>query len=154
MADQVDVERAVVIDVPAAAVGDYVFDYRNDPQWRNEVDEIIVPEPLEVGCVVVEHSTFDGEVKLVTPTQLVERTARRAVVRTADAHPYRLSNTRTVEALGDAATRFTYSLVFDLDLVKQVMDPVPPSEALAQWYGQRVDVYLKQVKQILESMRR
>jgi Polyketide cyclase / dehydrase and lipid transport len=149
MSDQVIVEQSVTIAASRQAVFDFVTEYSNDPQWRNEAQRMEYPRPLRVGDVVVEYSEFQGQT-LVTRTALIERKEHSARLETPDGEPAHLVNVRTVTAIGDSTSHFTYRLEFDREILRPVMPQLPPAEEITPWYGAVVQAYLQTLKGILE----
>jgi hypothetical protein len=149
MSDEVIVEQSVTIAAPQQAVFDFVTEYSNDPQWRTEAQRMEYPRPLQVGDVVVEHAEFQGHT-LVTRTALIERKKYSATLETPNGESAHLVNVRTVTAIDDNASHFTYRLEFDREILRPVMPQLPPAEEITAWYGAVVEAYLEALKGILE----
>jgi uncharacterized membrane protein len=104
------VRASVDIARPIDEVFAYVADYANDPAWRAEVRDMrfLSDGPPGVGSRVRETAVLWGR-RVVTESVITAHEPNRRVAFEAVAGPFRVSGSRTVEAVEDG-TRLTYEL--------------------------------------------
>jgi hypothetical protein len=62
-----------------------------------------------------------------------------------------LQSLRTVTAIDEQASCFTYWLVFDREILRPVMPQFPPTEEISSWYGGVAWSYLENLEKTIES---
>jgi uncharacterized membrane protein len=104
----VDVETAIVIDRPVAAVAAYAADPGNAPEWYVAIESVEweSPPPVAVGSRVAFVARFLGRRLAYTYEVVEHRPGERLVMRTAQG-PFPMETTYTWSRVGDSATRMT-----------------------------------------------
>jgi hypothetical protein len=151
MSEEVIIEQEIAITGLRSTVFGFAAEYANDPQWRSEVQRFEYPRPLGVGVTVVEHSEFQGH-KLVTTTVVTDWEPSHLVrTETPPDAAQHLVSLRTVTAIDEQTSLFTYRLDFDREILRPVMPELPSAEEISAWYGGIVKTYLEKLKGTIEG---
>lgn len=140
--------HSVVIAVPVERVFAFAADFENDPQWRDEVQQMRYTSdpPVGVGTRAVETARILGQT-LETTTVTTDYEPNRRVAAKSISGPVPIVASRDFEAV-PGGTRFTYTLEGDTSgvLLFRLMGPI-----LTRLYQKRIESYLGTLKGILET---
>lgn len=67
---RITINQSVNINKPIKEVFDYIADGRNDPYWRDEVNEMILEGEVGVGGFQLERSKLGKHDNYETPTDI------------------------------------------------------------------------------------
>lgn len=140
--------HSVMIAVPVERVFAFAADFENDPQWRDEVQQMRYTSdpPVGVGTRAVETARILGQT-LETTTVTTDYEPNRRVAAKSISGPVPIVASRDFEAV-PGGTRFTYTLEGDTSgvLLFRLMGPI-----LTRLYQKRIESYLGTLKGILET---
>jgi uncharacterized membrane protein len=139
--------HSVVIAAPVERVFAFAADFENDPQWRDEVQEMRYTSdpPVGMGTRAVETARILGQT-LETTTVTTDYEPNRRVAAKSISGAVPIVASRDFEAV-PGGTRFTYTLEGDTSgvLLFRLMGPI-----LTRLYQKRIEGYLGTLKDILE----
>ena len=140
--------HSVVIAAPVERVFAFAADFENDPQWRDEVQQMRYTSdpPVGVGTRAVETARILGQT-LETTTVTTDHEPNRRVAAKSISGPVPIVASRDFESV-PGGTRFTYTLEGDTSgvLLFRLMGPI-----LTRLYQKRIESYLGTLKGILET---
>ena len=152
--NRVTVNRSVNINKPIKNVFDYIADGRNDPNWRDEVNEMILEGEVAVGGFQLERSKLGKHKNYETPTDItVLDYPHKIVLETPKDYRLWLRSTRICESIDESTTRFSYELSFDKTMIKETAGISLPNFLVKFLYTLTVKKYLRQLKAILEEIK-
>ncbi len=144
----------MVINREPRVVFAYLSDYTKDHFWRKEINETEVnPSEMKVGANILESSFLSGKVpryqSALTCTDYIPNQA--VTIETVAAAPFWARSIRGVILVSENKTEVTYSIQFDMAIVKHGLGFQLP-KFLVQFYTKAtMKKYLKVLKHILEN---
>jgi uncharacterized membrane protein len=140
--------HSVVIAAPVERVFAFAADFENDPQCRDEIQQMRYTSdpPVGVGTRAVETARILGQT-LETTTVATDCEPNRRVAAKSISGSVPIVASRDFEAV-PGGTRFTYTLEGDTSgvLLFRLMGPI-----LTRLYQKRIESYLGTLKGILET---
>ncbi|RAK70235.1 SRPBCC family protein [Hymenobacter edaphi] len=149
----IEVERRVTIAAPLAAVFALAADLRHDTRWRREIHRTLLDAPAPGPGVVATEDAFlspacpHALTRLAyvayEPDHFVRCTALAGETAWQDVE-------RRFCPAGPAHTEFTYTLRFELAVVRRGLRFAPPRWLLRGYTGWMMGRYLRRLQRLLE----
>jgi hypothetical protein len=142
--------NSIIINRPIDKVFEFAANPMNDEQWRSEVNGIDSDGGWEVGTTYREDSTLGLNPHFETITKMTElEYPKKMVVKTGNDRLH-LRSERTFSALGDNKTKMTYKVQVDKTMPFIATKLPVPNFLVKFYYGQVMQGYLGDLKNILE----
>lgn len=151
---RINVERSIVINKDIETVFAYVANLRNDKNWRKEINDTTLSTPLpQLNSVARESSFLSKKVPArIATLQCTTFTPNESVAYTSlPTEDFYLANTRSVQAISPSTTRLTYSISFDIGIVKHGLGFSLPRFIIAWHTTKTMEKYLAALKAIFEK---
>lgn len=132
----------------------YLSDLKNDRSWRKEINSTIMSGPPQVGALATESSFLSKKVPehtLVLKCMELEEN-RRIVYQTLPDSGFYLRSERVVEPLADKTCRVTYSLAFDMGIVRHGLGFGLPKFMVDMVAKRDMKKYLRKLKALMETL--
>ena len=144
--DMIVIDEIIEIDLSIQDVFVFVFNYENDPQWREEVQEMTFDrgEGPFLGRLATERSIVLGD-EIVTVTEVIEYDPPYKIIsRTLEGVPAWLEAYRFLEEIEGNKTKLNYKLLVENTTFFPTW--------FVEWsYGGTVENYLRTLKELLEK---
>jgi hypothetical protein len=137
----------------AESVFDFFANPSNDYLWRTEINKSTLDGTLQLGVNIYEYSYLSKRI----PNNLIELKCvkfdknKLAIFETPDKAQFHIRSQRQVKAISDNKSEITYTLDFDIDLVKYALGFTLPKFIVSFKADSDIKKYLRQLKTKLEN---
>jgi sugar/nucleoside kinase (ribokinase family) len=148
----ITITGTILINKDVETVFNFFADPGNDAQWRAEVNESTLDGNLEMGVTVFEHSYLSKK----APNNLIElkciefKRNKIAIFETEPNAKFYERSQRQVNVVSGSTTEITYSLDFDIEIVKFALGFSLPKFIVSMKAGSDMKKYLRNLKKQLE----